>query len=80
MYPSIGVRVCGAGRSRMTCGPMPTGHLVALMAGVLLAGIYGGYFGAAQGVILIGLLSALSTFWTERLEPKRMAWIASHSR
>jgi len=40
---------------------MPTGHLVALMAGVLLAGVYGGYFGAAQGVILIGLLSALST-------------------
>lgn len=42
-------------------GPMPTGHLVALMAGVLFAGVYGGYFGAAQGVILIGLLSALST-------------------
>lgn len=42
-------------------GAMPTGHLVALMAGVLVAGVYGGYFGAAQGVILIGLLSALST-------------------
>ncbi|WKV15518.1 sulfite exporter TauE/SafE family protein [Janibacter limosus] len=42
-------------------GPMPTGHPVALMAGVLVAGVYGGYFGAAQGVILIGLLSALST-------------------
>ena len=40
---------------------MPTGHLIALMAGVLFAGVYGGYFGAAQGVILIGLLSALST-------------------
>lgn len=42
-------------------GRMPRGHLVALMAGVLVAGVYGGYFGAAQGVILIGLLSALST-------------------
>lgn len=42
-------------------GSIPTAHLVALMAGVLLAGVYGGYFGAAQGVILIGLLSALST-------------------
>ncbi|MGO1166872.1 MAG: sulfite exporter TauE/SafE family protein [Janibacter sp.] len=42
-------------------GAIPTGHLVALMAGVLVAGVYGGYFGAAQGVILIGLLSALST-------------------
>lgn len=42
-------------------GRVPVGHLVALMAGVLFAGVYGGYFGAAQGVILIGLLSALST-------------------
>ena len=25
-YASIGVRVCGAGRSRMTCGPMPIGR------------------------------------------------------
>lgn len=32
----------------------------ALSAGVLLAGAYGGYFGAAQGVILMGLLSALA--------------------
>lgn len=33
---------------------------VALLIGVLLAGMYGGYFGAAQGVILIGLLSTLT--------------------
>jgi uncharacterized membrane protein YfcA len=30
-----------------------------VMAGVALAGVYGGYFGAAQGVMLIGLLGAL---------------------
>ena len=42
-------------------GVTPPSHLVALMAGVLVAGVYGGYFGAAQGVVLIGLLSALST-------------------
>ncbi len=30
---------------------------VALLAGVFLTGIYGGYFGAAQGVILIALLA-----------------------
>ena len=29
---------------------------VALFAGVFLAGVYGGYFGAAQGVLLIALL------------------------
>lgn len=46
-------------------GKVPVWHVVALLAGVLLAGVYGGYFGAAQGVILIGLLSALST---ERLQ------------
>lgn len=42
-------------------------HLPALMVGVLLAGVYGGYFGAAQGVILMGLLSALSTEPIQRL-------------
>lgn len=31
-------------------------HWVALVTGVYLTGIYGGYFGAAQGVILIALL------------------------
>ena len=29
------------------------------MAAVLLSGVYGGYFGAAQGVLLIGLLGAM---------------------
>lgn len=35
-------------------------RLPVLMTGVLLAGAYGGYFGAAQGVILMGLLSSLA--------------------
>ncbi|XVX21947.1 sulfite exporter TauE/SafE family protein [Actinomycetota bacterium] len=39
----------------------PSWHLPVMMGGVLLAGVYGGYFGAAQGVILMGLLSSLST-------------------
>ncbi len=30
---------------------------IALLAGVLLTGVYGGYFGAAQGVVLIALLA-----------------------
>jgi uncharacterized membrane protein YfcA len=30
-----------------------------LWTGVLLAGVYGGYFGAAQGIILIGLLGIM---------------------
>ncbi len=38
-------------------GPAHGGPL--LVAGVYAAGIYGGYFGAAQGVLLIGLLGLL---------------------
>lgn len=48
-------------------GRAPAWHLVALMVGVLVAGVYGGYFGAAQGVILMGLLSALSSEPLQRL-------------
>jgi uncharacterized membrane protein YfcA len=42
-------------------------HGPALVVGVLVAGIYGGYFGAAQGVILMGLMSALSGETIQRL-------------
>lgn len=41
-----------AGRPSRAAGP-------AAAIGVLLAGVYGGYFGAAQGVLLVGLLGAL---------------------
>lgn len=46
---------------------MPGGHAVALGVGVFVGGVYGGYFGAAQGVLLMGLLSALSTEPLQRL-------------
>ena len=42
-------------------------HGPALVAGVFVGGIYGGYFGAAQGVILRGLMSALTTDPIQRL-------------
>ena len=35
------------------------GHRPTLMGGTYLAGVYGGYFGAAQGVLLVGLLGSL---------------------
>lgn len=38
-----------------------------LLIGTLLAGMYGGYFGAAQGVILIGLMSALTADSLQRI-------------
>lgn len=35
-------------------------RLTVVVAGVYLLGIYGGYFGAAQGVLIVGLMSALT--------------------
>jgi uncharacterized protein len=49
IQPRVSARIA-AGR------PRPAHGGVLLVAGVYLAGIYGGYFGAAQGVLLIGLL------------------------
>jgi uncharacterized protein len=39
----------------------------ALVGGVFAAGIYGGYFGAAQGVLLLGIMSALLTEPLQRI-------------
>ena len=36
----------------------PRGRTALLVGGVLLSGVYGGYFGAAQGVLLLGVLGA----------------------
>lgn len=38
-----------------------------LIAGVFLTGVYGGYFGAAQGVLLVGLLGVFLTDTLQRL-------------
>lgn len=43
------------------------GHPLALTVAVFLTGIYGGYFGAAQGVILIALLAIFLTDDLQRL-------------
>jgi uncharacterized membrane protein YfcA len=42
-------------------------HRVAMQAGAFGSGVYGGYFGAAQGIILMGILGALSTQPLQRL-------------
>ncbi|WP_226346211.1 sulfite exporter TauE/SafE family protein [Agilicoccus flavus] len=53
----------GADGSGVTGGPTGTGRsprgTVLLVTLVFLTGIYGGYFGAAQGVILLGVMSML---------------------
>ena len=42
-------------------------HWPVMLGGILVAGVYGGYFGVAQGVILIGILSSLSAEPLQRL-------------
>lgn len=46
---------------------LPLGRLIACTVGVFVLGIYGGYFGAAQGIIIIGLLGVLTTIDIQRL-------------
>ena len=41
-------------------------HLLLTM-GVFVAGIYGGYFGAAQGILLVGIMSVLTTVGLQRV-------------
>lgn len=43
------------------------GQPAVLIAGVFAAGVYGGYFGAAQGVLLVGVMSALMTISLQRV-------------
>jgi uncharacterized protein len=43
------------------------GRRVLLVVGVFAAGVYGGYFGAAQGVLMVGILSALMTISLQRV-------------
>ncbi len=50
--PTLSAGLARRGRAPETAG-------IGLRVGVLLTGVYGGYFGAAQGVILLGLLGLL---------------------
>ncbi len=59
LQPRIGARLA---RRREHSGPSHARSTALIVAaGVLLTGVYGGYFGAAQGVLLIGLLGSLLT-------------------
>jgi uncharacterized membrane protein YfcA len=54
VQPWLTARLAKAGRH-----PSHRVPAAALPIGVLLTGVYGGYFGAAQGVLLVGLLGLL---------------------
>jgi uncharacterized membrane protein YfcA len=46
-------------RRERTGRPQAGGSTLTAMSGVSLAGVYGGYFGGAQGVLLVGLLGSV---------------------
>ena len=43
------------------------GRQVLMSVGIFAAGVYGGYFGAAQGVLLVGVMSVLMTISLQRI-------------
>jgi uncharacterized membrane protein YfcA len=59
--PWLSARVAARGKERKPHG----GPLLA--AGIFLAGVYGGYFGAAQGVLVIGMLGIALTDGLQRV-------------
>jgi uncharacterized membrane protein YfcA len=61
LQPRLSAWVAARGKERAEHG----GPL--LFAGVFLAGAYGGYFGAAQGVLVIGLLGVVLTEPLQRI-------------
>ncbi|MGF1648658.1 MAG: sulfite exporter TauE/SafE family protein [Kineosporiaceae bacterium] len=77
--PRLAARAARAAAAREAAGgggswrPVSGAATVGLLAGVAAAGVYGGYFGAAQGVILIGLLGATLADGLQRLNATKNA-------
>ena len=53
------IQAWAKGRSADEAEPVSTGRMVAVVIGTFVVGIYGGYFTAAQGILLIGVMGAL---------------------
>jgi uncharacterized protein len=62
----LGPRINARAANRHTDEDGP-GRALMLTIGVFAAGVYGGYFGAAQGVLLVGIMSALMTISLQRV-------------
>ena len=65
-----------AGRSADHVSP---GRMVALVFGTFLVGIYGGYFTAAQGILLIGVMGALLPEDIQRMNAAKnlLSWLVN---
>jgi uncharacterized membrane protein YfcA len=67
-------RLALAVQKRRAAAGRPGDHVgVAALVGTLLAGVYGGYFGAAQGVLLIGILGAVLDESLQRINAAKNA-------
>lgn len=65
-----------AGRSAEHVSP---GRMAALVLGTFLVGIYGGYFTAAQGILLIGVMGALLPEDIQRMNAAKnlLSWLVN---
>jgi uncharacterized protein len=62
----LGPRITARAANRHTDEGSPVRALI-LTIGVFAGGVYGGYFGAAQGVLLVGIMSVLMTISLQRV-------------
>lgn len=53
------IQAWAKGRSGDEGAPVSTGRMALLVLGTFAVGVYGGYFTAAQGILLIGVMGAL---------------------
>ncbi|MCW2517787.1 MAG: integral rane protein [Mycobacterium sp.] len=53
------IQAWAKGRSGDEAGPVSTRRMALLVLGTFAVGVYGGYFTAAQGILLIGVMGAL---------------------
>jgi uncharacterized protein len=53
------IQAWARGRSADEAQVVPTGRMVAVVIGTFAVGVYGGYFTAAQGILLVGVMGAL---------------------
>lgn len=65
--PALNRRTAKAHAQLEEGAPQSRGRQWLMLAGMVVAGAYGGYFGAAQGVLLMGLMSVLMTESLQRL-------------
>jgi uncharacterized protein len=67
VQPTLARRMAQRRARRPADAPPPSEHPLPLLVGMYLTGIYGGYFGAAQGVIMIALLGVFLSDSLQRL-------------